>query len=147
MGPFPTDIALVLTQGSLDCYSVERIEEESSNDRGDFVLHPSPCHLLPGSEMVVEWSIIAFHHDHFQEALLAMENGLWAEFAQETVFPNETFEITITSNHLNDNISVFCKGQKIPYLCKENQLIVSYSPKELGEHRFDFQIGKKRFGF
>ena len=98
MGPFPTDIALVLTQGALDCYSVERIEEESSNDRGDFVLHPSPCHLLPGGEMVIEWSIIAFPHDHFQEALLAMENGLWVEFAQETVFPDETFEIMIKSN-------------------------------------------------
>ena len=39
IGSFPTDVALILTQGSLDCYGVERIEEESSNDRGDFVLH------------------------------------------------------------------------------------------------------------
>ena len=145
MGPFPTDIALVLTQGALDCYSVERIEEESSNDRGDFVLHPSPCHLLPSGEMVVEWSIIVFPHDHFQEALLAMENGLWVEFAQETVFPDETFEITIKSNHFDDDITVSCNGQKIPYLRKDNQLIVTYSPHELGEHKFEFQIGKRRF--
>ena len=95
MGPFPTELALILTHGSLDSYSVERIEQEMSNDRGDFVLHPSPCHLLPGSEMVLEWQLAAFPEGKFQETLLAAENGVWAEFAQETVFEGEKFEISV----------------------------------------------------
>lgn len=48
MGPYPTELALVLQEGDLDAYSVRRIWDEMSNDRGDFVLHPSPFHLNGG---------------------------------------------------------------------------------------------------
>ena len=145
MGPYPVDVALVLMQGSLDCYSIERIEEEQSNDRGDFVLHPSPCHLLPGEEMVLEWALITFPHDRFPEAILSVKNGLWAEFEQETVFPGETFRITVTSNQLNGPVFVRCKGCELPYVKSGNHLTVEYPVRELGEHRFDFRIGEKEF--
>ncbi|MBP5640297.1 MAG: hypothetical protein J6X55_12505 [Victivallales bacterium] len=145
MGPFHTDIALVLTQGALDCYSVERVMEESSNDRGDIVLHPASCHLLPHDEMALEWKLIAFPHGHFQEVLLAMDEGLWVEFKRETVFPGEKFELTVTSNHIGDDVSVVCKGHEIPYVKSGKRLVVEYLPQEQGEHRFDFRMGEKRF--
>lgn len=145
MGPFPTELALILTHGSLDSYSVERIEQEMSNDRGDFVLHPSPCHLLPGSEMVLEWQLVAFPQGKFQETLLAVNNGIWVEFARETIFPEEKFEISVESRHWEGKISVSCRGESVPYKMRDGRLLVEYTPQALGEHRFDFQIGEKQF--
>ena len=145
MGPFPTEIALILTRGSLDSYSVERIESECSNDRGDFILHPSPVHLLPGEEMVLEWELSAFPLGQFKEALLASPAGIWAEFAEETVFNDESFCITVESRSLDGKIAVSCNGKPIPYRLKNGKLQVAHPPETPGEYRFDFQIGDKKF--
>ena len=145
MGPFPTDLALVLVQGSLDGYSVERVIDQSSNDRGDFVLHPSPVHLLPGEEMTLSWRLLAFPHDQLAGALLSVENGLRAEFAQETVFPDENFQIRVIANHWDGAIRVACNGKAVPWRREGRQLLVSCPPEKPGGHRFDFWIGERHF--
>jgi hypothetical protein len=95
MGPFPTEIALVLRQGDLDAYSVRRILGEMSNDRGDFVLHPAPFHLNPGATKTICWKVVAYSAGKFNEALLR-NGGVKIDFRQETIFPGETFEIDVT---------------------------------------------------
>jgi len=95
MGVYPTEIALVLNEGSLDWYSVRRLAKEGSNDRGDIVLHPDPCVLLPGDTMTVAWTLAAYPRGKFREALLR-QGGAMVEFENETIFPNEKFEVTIT---------------------------------------------------
>lgn len=145
MGPFSTELALILTQGSLDSYSVERIDAEWSNDRGDFILHPSPCHLLPGAEMVIEWELVAFPQGDFKKTLLAARGGIWAEFTQETVFTDEKFELTVESCSFDGEILVSCRGESVPYKLSNGKLCIEYQPKETGEHRFDIQIGSKEF--
>ena len=95
MGPFPVELALVLNEGSLDWYSVRRVADEGSNDRGDIVLHPDPFVLQPGETMTVAWTIAAYGQAGFKEALLR-NGGAAVEFEQETIFPGEKFSVTIT---------------------------------------------------
>ena len=95
MGPFPTELALVLQEGDLDAYSVRRIFSELSNDRGDFVLHPGPFHLLAGETKTIRWTLAAYPAGRFDEALLKL-GGAKIAFRQETIFPNETFEVDVT---------------------------------------------------
>ncbi|QDP95951.1 six-hairpin glycosidase [Microlunatus elymi] len=57
MGGEAPHLGLVLTEGSLDNYSVERDFDRSSNDRGCFLLHPSPLVLQPGESTRIAWTI------------------------------------------------------------------------------------------
>lgn len=65
MGGEAPHLGLVLTEGSLCGYSVERnqIKERcGSNDRGDFILHPSSVNMLaPGESFSVAWKL--FWHE------------------------------------------------------------------------------------
>lgn len=61
MGGEAPHLGMVLTKGSLGGYSVERDLSRISNDRGDFILHPSPMILNPGEAFCVEWKL--FWHE------------------------------------------------------------------------------------
>ncbi len=145
MGLFPTEIALILTAGALDAYSVRREVKESSNDRGDFLLHPAPFHLLPGEETILEWVIAAFPQKRFKETVLARPGGVVISFEQETVFQEEPFRITVECEELPGKATVFCDGREIPGTVGDGALSVEYYPERLGEHRFDFEVGGRRF--
>ncbi len=60
MGGCPPHLGMVLTRGSLGGYSVERDTRKMSNDRGCFLLHPSPMALMPGEEK--EIGLVLFPH-------------------------------------------------------------------------------------
>ena len=55
MGGAAPHLGMVLTEGSLCGYSIERDVEKSSNDRGCFWLHPSPKEFAPGEAMTLSW--------------------------------------------------------------------------------------------
>ena len=57
MGGEGPHLGLVLTAGSLGAYSTERVTGQSSDDRGDFILHPSPMDFDPGETKVLEWEL------------------------------------------------------------------------------------------
>lgn len=61
MGGEAPHLGLSLTKGSLCAYSIERDEEQISNDRGDIMLHPSPFTLEPGETYELEW--LLFWHE------------------------------------------------------------------------------------
>ena len=79
MGLCDYSLALVLTKGSLDTYSVEK--ELSSNDRGDFILHPMPFHLRPNEKMTLEWEMFWVADGEFDEAIRKYENVLFTHTA------------------------------------------------------------------
>jgi hypothetical protein len=95
MGPFPTELALVLNEGSLDWYSVRRVAAEGSNDRGDIVLHPDPLVLQPGGTAAVAWTLAAYDAKGGFNAALLRHGGAVVEFDKETIFPDELFRISI----------------------------------------------------
>jgi hypothetical protein len=57
MGGEAPHLGLVLTGGKLGAYSVERDLSQGSNDRGDFILHPSPLGLESGESAVLAWEL------------------------------------------------------------------------------------------
>ena len=125
MGPFPTELALVLQKGDLDAYSVRRIAEEYSNDRGDFVLHPAPFSLKKGETKTISWKIAAYPAGRFDEALLRL-GGAKIAFRNETIFPDETFEVDVTGPD----------GRTTHH---------SFRPdKGVGEYPFEFDVGGRK---
>ena len=56
---------LVLTEGKLSGYSIERDTEHSSNDRGCFLLLPAFSELLPGEALRISWVI--FPHSGWED--------------------------------------------------------------------------------
>ena len=53
MGGAAPHLGLVLTEGSLAAYSIERDLDLQSNDRGCFLLHPAPLALQPGEQSTI----------------------------------------------------------------------------------------------
>mgnify|MGYP002765078839 FL=1 len=144
MAPFPTEIALILTRGSLDSYSVRRIAQQQSNDRGDFILHPDPAHFLPGETKELEWELAAFPAETFKTELLKRPTSVYLSFEQETIFPGEHFRITAECAAIPEKISVFCNGSPVPFRTENRRILVDYKPAESGEQKFEFFINGHR---
>ena len=76
MGLCDFGLGLVLTEGSLDSYSIDRILHVvnslgnlGSDDRGDFILHPTPFRLRPGEKIKLSWEMFWYKDGHFREEL------------------------------------------------------------------------------
>ena len=102
-----------MTKGSLGGYSVERDTGKMSNDRGCFLLHPSPAVLMPGDEREICW--VLFPHrgreDFFGQAsafakFIRVESTAWVLFCGE--------ECRITVRPLFEAGSVRVDGEEIP---------------------------------
>lgn len=83
MGGEAPHLGLILRKGSLKGYSVERmsstsgIEEELSNHRGDFILHPESLHIRPGESYTIAWELLWFKdREEFQKLLSETEGFL-----------------------------------------------------------------------
>lgn len=57
MGGEAPHLGMVLTKGSLSGYSIERNIINQSNDRGCFLLHPSPVEIGAGESLTLSWVI------------------------------------------------------------------------------------------
>ena len=138
MGPFPVGLGLVLTEGSLDTYSIAN-REQTSNDRGDFVLHPAVFHLRPGENMTVEWELFWFADGHFFDAIEKYDSVLTVDAPQYTVFEGE--EIAFSVNR--PDVAVKLDGTAAPTETREGRTFVRYVPQRLGDHTFVLQYGDR----
>lgn len=99
MGGEAPHLGMLLTEGSLAGYSVERNLKKSSNDRGCFILHLSPMELLPGEESVLSWVI--FPHEgkeDFYEKAASFGKFLRAEASSYVLYQGESCHITVKAN-------------------------------------------------
>ena len=144
MGQFPTELALVLTEGELDSYSVRRVKREWSNDRGDFVLHPAPTHFLPGETKVLEWELAVFPEGSFKAELLKRPHAAWIQFEEETVFPDEEFRLTVECAAAPKDVRVRCDGEEIPFAVDGRRIRVACKPRRPGEHVFELDVDGRR---
>lgn len=137
----PPHLGMVLTEGSISDYSVER--ENKSNDRGDFLFHPAPCVLAPNEEkrLSVRLFRCSGRSDFFQKAI---SFGLIRVSAKHyTVFPNEAFEFSAETNAPVNNLSVTCSGIPLPVEVSDKTVRFTYIPKETGEYEFLIRINGK----
>lgn len=138
MGPFPVGLGLVLTEGSLDTYSIAN-REQTSNDRGDFVLHPAVFNLRPGEKMTVAWELFWFEDGHFFDAIEKYDSVLTVDAPQYTVFEGE--EIAFSVNR--PDVAVKLDGAAVPAETREGRTFVRYAPQRLGDHTFVLQYGDR----
>ena len=103
MGGTTPHLGLILTKGSLETYSIERDIEKISNDRGDFLLHPSPFSIMPGEKYTLEWEL--FWHDgkdDFYRKLLSYQNYIRVSADRYILFQGETVNIRVTDGFGNE---------------------------------------------
>ncbi len=135
MGICDFALGMVLTDGSLDKYSVERDLTKWSDDRGDFIFHPSPFILGAGEEYVLSWELF-FHRDgEFFTELANYPRGIIVKSDAFTVFEDERLEFSV--NRPGAKISL--GGEGIPSETRGDSTYVSYRPMRLGEHVFEIE--------
>lgn len=143
MGGAPPHLGLVLKRGSLSDYSVER--EEESNDRGDFILHPSPFSLEPGEKYVLEWVLFSFNNDiQFLRKVKRYSSYIHIEADQYLLFKGEELKVKISPmfNFTDESIKIFMNNLPMPYEIKDNVIHVCMTMEILGEIRCDIQINE-----
>ncbi len=144
MGPYPVDLALIATKGSLDNYSVERIVQDGSNDRGDFILHSSPVRLPPGGTYTLEWIVTPVAEGKLDDALLSVPDFCVITFERETVIAGESFVLTAKIGNAVKSAKVLLNGAEIPFARESDTIRVSHKAKALGEHVFTFVVNGKK---
>ena len=133
MGGEAPHLGMVITEGGLAAYSVERNPAKSSNDRGCFYLHPSPMEFARGETKKICWTI--FPHqgkEDFQKKLSELSRYVKAEADQYVLFPGEKINITITPSFDAREITVDGK----PVTAVDGKYIVEFEANEKGEKTF-----------
>ncbi len=100
MGGESPHLGLMLTEGSLKGYSVERMaktkgrEEELSNHRGCIILHPEPFVLHPGECYTLSWELFWFHtREEFYQHLNSREDFAVIQADRFVLFGNEPLKV------------------------------------------------------
>ncbi len=144
MGPFSVELALILTEGSLDNYSVERLIQDWSNDRGDFILHPDPMVLLPGESRKLAWVLRPYPAGEWKNTLLSVPDFCVISFEQETVFPDESFVLAAENGGEIRSAQVLCNGRPVDFTQQGSVIRVEYKPEKSGEYLFTFLINGRK---
>lgn len=137
MGPCDFGLAMVLTEGSLDTYSVERDLSRGSNDRGDFILHPSVFDLRPGQELVLSWELYFYETDRFYESLKKYPSVIQVDAKYYTLFENEKIEFSVD----REDAVITLDGAEVPVTVKDGHTYVSYQPDRTGDFTFFIRSG------
>lgn len=134
MGGEAPHLGMVLTEGSLDCYSVERDVRKQSNDRGCFILHPSPMELQPGESARISWTV--FPHEgkeDFYHKLSEFSRYVKVEADRYVLFKGEEGIIRITPSFAAAAVRI--NGRELPLA--EGKYELKYHADDCGEKLFD----------
>lgn len=144
MGGEAPHLGLTLTKGSLGGYSVERDFDKMSNDRGDFLLHPSPVSLAPGEEMTIEWTL--FWHEGRQDFYkkLGQYNKRFMDVKADNyiVFAGEKIRLNITPafDFTDAAVRITLGGREVPFVTDGTSIVIEETVSDFGEYRFDIDI-------
>ena len=146
MGLCGFGLGLVLTEGSLDSYSIDRVlhvvnslGDLGSDDRGDFILHPAPFRLKPGESVWISWEMFWYKDGCFLAELEKRENLILVDSDNFTVFDGE--KICFCVNHPGAVVSL--DGKSLPTTADADKTYVSYVPERLGDHLFTVRVGER----
>lgn len=116
MGGEPPHLGLVLTDGSIGGYSVERDLARISNDRGDFILHPAPTALAPGGSFKIEW--LLFRHegkaDFYKKLRVLCPRYISVRAEEYVIFRGEQIKIEIIPSFefIGEEVVILRNGKK-----------------------------------
>ncbi len=135
MGGKPPHLGLVLTSGSISEYSI--IRESSSNDRGDFILHPSWFTIEPRKSYEISW--VLFWHkgeEDFYYKASNIKDFIQIEAKHYTYFPNEQILLHIRDKEKGENLTVTTQDRPLEITYEGNTLIVEDLAHTLGERQY-----------
>ena len=107
MGGEAPHLGMVLTEGSLADYSIERDVKRQSNDRGCFWLHPSAMEFAPGETKKISWTV--FKHNgkaDFMEKLGEYSSFVDIRSERYVLFAGEQNTITIKPSFDANTITI-----------------------------------------
>ena len=137
------NIGVVLTEGSVDAYSIDRENQTlCSNTRGNIILHPEAIELLSGESFTLTWEM--FVHKGTEDFINKLdEYRIPYPIAKKyTIYLGEIIEFTFKS--YAENIDVVLDGKAVPFTKKDNEIMVRYAAKRLGEHKFYIYTNSKK---
>lgn len=145
MGGEAPHLGLVLNSGSIAGYSVERDLERRSNDRGDFILHPSPFSLAPGESYTVSWTLF-FHNgkeDFYNKASKYCEKFVDIRADRYILFGDEGSNIEIKTNFSFDekDVQILQNGENIDFAIIDNSILFQAKSGMQGEIKYQICIG------
>lgn len=137
MGGEAPHLGMVLTEGSLADYSIERDIARMSNDRGCFWLHPSPLEFEAGESKRICWTV--FRHEgreDFQKKLKQYSRFVEVTAEHYVVFQGEKNRITVVPAFTAQNVRI--DGAVIKK--QGEQYVFEYTADELGEKVFEIEV-------
>lgn len=145
MGGDGPHLGLVLTEGSLCGYSVERDLSKISNDRGDFIVHPSPIQMwAPGQSISIAWTL--FWHDGVEDFYrqLPIHNPRYigVEAERYVLFRGETSRVTITPafSFEEGDVRVTYNGKDVSVAVNDGKVIFTAAGDEIGERTYRITV-------
>lgn len=135
-------LGLVLTEGSLGGYSIERDTKYMSNDRGDFILHPSPVSLAPGESFTVSWTLFWHEgkHDFYRKLSVYNKNFISVSAKNYVVFDGEKINIKITPNFEFSDVSISKNGYTSEFEIKDGKILISENTENFGEQSYSINV-------
>lgn len=152
MGGEPPHLGLLLKNGSLQGYGVERMEttdgplEELSNYRGDFFLCPENVCLRPGESYMIGWELFWFRDKkEFQEHLRNTQDFISVESPGFVLMEGENLEFTaaVGGQHRDAGTDsmpeIRCSGEEVPFIWRDGAAIVQEYPFAPGEYCYQIK--------
>lgn len=144
MGGEPPHLGLVLTEGGIGGYSQERDLSKNSNDRGDFILHPSPVSLAPGQSFTVAWTLFPHRGKNDFYSRLGQYCPHYIEILADRyiVFLNENIHLQIRPvfDFTRDDVFVMRNGSTVGFRICDGVIFVDEKPDAVGEYRYFLQV-------
>ena len=146
MGGTGSNLGLMLTDGSIYGYSIQRNEEAISNDRGSIILHPQIEHLMPGEAAQIDWELFWFQDmREFQKIVESYGNSLSIHLNKAVLFPGEEMEMQIVcgSNYTDSSmVEIIKNGLQVPYEkeIREGKLFISIRQISMEPEEQNWQI-------
>lgn len=142
MGGDTPHLGLMLTRGCIENYSIERDFNQSSNNRGNIILHPAPFILLPGQSYVVAWEL--FWHqgkEDFYHQLKTYPHYIHVEAEKYILFAGEVNRVEISHSFSQINsVEILCQDRSVPYTVENHSLIIDDLFSTVGEYRYSVTV-------
>lgn len=149
MGGEAPHLGMVVTEGSLAGYSIQRNLLRQSNDRGCFYLHPEGMEFMPGETKRISWVIFPHNgkEDFFQKAGIYNKKFVDVRADRYVLYPGELCTLSILPVFQAKEVSVdgtVLKSQENG--TRTDRYTYTFKAEQAGEKRIEICVdGIKTF--